>query len=288
MGFNYLGMAQWVLKSLVWRILDYFSYRCKILQKKQNSKYQRKLRVDLDPRNLSEFDGLAIDKKLQVHGWSKNGQLSPLYGSSKLSFVRERRSGRDKELFRSAPSNQCPVLSPNDYLGRFHNLIAIDTNTNYFNGGKVSVTSAYHAMPMVSRISETRMLMGELALIETWNIKNSISPENFGWWKVLSSIANLQSGEMGVVGLIVDSDLGNLDKYNSGSEPYFLDNVLPKNVELIYNSDQGDPSHLSTRLIKNCHRSANELIRNQPLAVLDGFKPSSEDLYSHIRYWSLF
>jgi hypothetical protein len=60
---------------------------------------------------------------------------------------------------------------------------------------------------------------------------------------------------MSRVGLVVDSELGKIEKINNGILPYIGSFLLPSHIKLLYASDAASDT-LQNQMIKYCHRAA--------------------------------
>jgi len=245
---------------------------------------QRSFVIHMDPRNYHEFDGIVMDFNTQKIMGIKNGEHYPLVGETRLEFKRARDNKNPKILHASTNAKKDAWFSSNHQLLSYDHLIAVDTNTHQVGGSTVSITAAYHVVPEVSGPEFARCRARVLALIEFWNVVEK--PENLGWWQVLQALSAHPLEYVGRIGLIVDSDLGNHQAFNSREKPIFANFYLPKNVSLIYGSDKGGSEHLSTKMIKYCHDLASDLYKSQNLVMsVESLYPELDGIYSHIRQW---
>ena len=248
---------------------------------KTKREFQRTIAIQLDPKNLAERDGLVLDFNNGKLLSTLNGELRPLVGDTQLEYRRERKNGRHKILHRSSGGVLEDWFCPNSRLLCYDHLIAVDTNTRVLQGSSVSVTAAYHFIPGPSEGSGVRCWGANLILSEFWNVCGK--PENHGWWKILQAITQ-QSSEFS--GIIVDSDLGQHEAFNSRQLPIFDDYFLPENLTLIYASDTGAPELVATQLIKHCDNLASELFKEENLLLRsDGLHPDVGPYFSHFRQW---
>jgi hypothetical protein len=238
----------------------------------------------MDPRNYYEFDGVAFDFASQKLVGVKDNKHSPLIGEARLEFTRERDNKAPKMLHTSSSPNNDTWFSTNHQLLAYDHLIAVDTNTNSVNGSTVSITAAYHLIPEKLEQGYAQCRAAVIVLLELWNVVEK--PENMGWYQVLTAIEAHPTEFTGQIGLIVDSDLGEHQAFNSREKPIFGDYYLPENVTIIYGSDKGGAEHLSTKMIKYCHDLASDLYKSQNLQLnTTGLHKGVEGLYTHIRQW---
>ena len=91
------------------------------------------------------------------------------------------------------------------------------------------------------------------------------------------------------IGIIVDSDLGNLPAYNARSLPIYFDFYLPTNFELIYASAEvGKTEFLVNRLIALCEDMAKSLLAQILLNEAADTHPGevNNEPYTHFRLWN--
>jgi hypothetical protein len=246
---------------------------------------KRTITIHMDPKNYFEFDGLAMDFDSQTIVGIRDGKNFPLIGDTKLEFTRERENNKSpKKLHTSTSPNEKAWFSTNHQLLAYDHLIAIDTNTNQVNGSTVSITAAYHIFPEKLEQGHAQCRAAVIMLLELWNVVEK--PENMGWYQVLNAINEHTIEFAGKIGLIVDSDLGNHQAFNTREKPILGDYYLPENVNIIYGSDKGGAEHLSTKMIKYCHDLASDLYKSQNLLLnTAGLHKGVEGLYTHIRQW---
>jgi hypothetical protein len=245
---------------------------------------KRTLAIHMDPRNYHEFDGIAMDFNSQKLNGVKGDKHYPLIGEARLEFTRERDNKGPKMLHTSSSPNNVTWFSTNHQLLAYDHLIAVDTNTNNLNGSTVSITAAYHLIPEKHEKGLAHCRAAVITLLELWNVAEK--QENLGWYQVLNAIEANPNSFRGKIGLIVDSDLGEHQAFNSREKPIFGDYYLPDNVTIIYGSDKGGAEHLSTKMIKYCHDLASDLYKKQNLLLnTEGLNEAIDGLYTHFRQW---
>lgn len=147
-----------------------------------------------------------------------------------------------------------PALSFDGSAALFKNydfLCAVDTNTRVINDQKISVVGVvtFRQAPPPEGASEYWALDVPFCW-EFVGLKVE-KPENFGWLAALEELHHrrLVTAEMRI-GMVVDSDLGNLTDYNAQRKPFFETRLLPKNVQLIYASADTRGESLLNRVLK--------------------------------------
>lgn len=246
--------------------------------------HQRSFAIKLHPKNYSLFDGVVLDFKNQKLQGVKDGKLFPLLGGATLEYSRSRAKGGKKILHNSISPRDEVWFNSNRQLLDYDHLVAVDTNTKQIGGSSVSITAAYHLVPKWHSAEQAFCQGAVIALLEMWNVIGK--PENMGWWQILQAIKKSSQDYSGRIGLIVDSDLENHEKFNSREIPILHDFFLPDNVNIIYASDRGGAEHLSTRMIKYCHDLASDLYKEESLLMnVKNLHKGVDGLYSHFRQW---
>lgn len=225
-----------------------------------------------------------MDFKNQKLQGVKDGKLFPLLGGATLEYSRSRAKGGKKILHNSISPRDEVWFNSNRQLLDYDHLVAVDTNTKQIGGSSVSITAAYHLVPKWHSAEQAFCQGAVIALLEMWNVIGK--PENMGWWQILQAIKKSSQDYSGRIGLIVDSDLENHEKFNSREIPILHDFFLPDNVNIIYASDRGGAEHLSTRMIKYCHDLASDLYKEESLLMnVKNLHKGVDGLYSHFRQW---
>lgn len=144
---------------------------------------------------------------------------------------------------------------------RYKHLLAIDTNT-------LVMAEPLFAKPRKVSIGAAVVYSAEEAGSKLLSINrpfiasfDSPKPENENWMQLIKLLEKSCACEDSrPVGIVVDSDLGNLDDYNSRSKPIFENYFLPDGYELIFASDKVK-DNLFNEMIHRCHFLAGKLIQ---------------------------
>ncbi len=92
-----------------------------------------------------------------------------------------------------------------------------------------------------------------------WNIKDK--EENIAWMTAIELIQkNPVVTENLKIGIIVDSDLGNIDRYNNRESPIYGNFYLPANMHLVYASTDGGKEYAANRLISLADKESSKLL----------------------------
>jgi hypothetical protein len=179
-------------------------------------------------------------------------------------------------------------MTPYSFLQHFDVVFAIDTNTRRIGNDLHSVA----AMSILEIREITRKPTGDLsevkvnmnmfgALIRGKNIPGN--PESWFWQVAIEEgIKKLypKYSEELRIGLVVDSNVGNLEQLNSRELAIHEDYFLPKNLTLIYASADTGTDYVLNKLIKICDREAElqlnliekGMISDEVYTKLDGHK----------------
>lgn len=140
----------------------------------------------------------------------------------------------------------------------FDILCAVDTNTREITGKWVSVVGIVVLQQVWADAK------GELAAFWQYYtpfcleyVELQHKPENFGWIASLQHLEKYgQTDPMQRIGIIVDSDLGNLNDYNMRNKPVLETTYLPKNVVLIYAAGDAGKENVINKAL-SCADSAS-------------------------------
>lgn len=195
-----------------------------------------------------------INGKLDIFNSDTNESL--LKDGSKLQTGYFRKSGKPKIL------SEIPSVDGQHYTDvtrqmlKYDRLIAIDTNTYNKNNKSISIGTSHQVigLPFEKGYKYHYIPIAIPFIING----HSEKPENQNWMNLINFIvSNKNYNSEFKIGLIVDSDLGNIPAFNLREKPIFSNYLLPDNFELIFASDAANDSFLN-QAIKKCHSLANE------------------------------
>jgi hypothetical protein len=164
------------------------------------------------------------------------------------------RSKGPKVLNRLVPPTDRLFLDPWHGIAKYKRLFAIDTNSRFVGSERVAVTGIVEFIPLVSKRSA---LIFPRRAIELRNV-TALYPERVGWLRAIDLLVS----ELGFallqvpVGLIVDSDLANLERFNLRLMPLGGDRYLPQNMEFIYATSDAGKEHPLNRAIAEADKIA--------------------------------
>jgi len=181
--------------------------------------------------------------------------------------------------------------NPNLALKKFKFVFALDTNSNCVNDQVISVTGVVLCKLKFGRRA-MKIQYAPTQCLEFRNIKDfHNNAEKIGWIKCIQlMLQNPTYNPKWKIGIVVDSDLGNLAGYNNRSTPIYSDFYLPPNFELIYASAEvGKREYLVNRLIATSEKMAKFLLTNILLNKTPevGLEDVSNAPYTHLRFWDV-
>ncbi len=178
------------------------------------------------------------------------------------------------------------LMDPNFVLQKFDGVFAIDTNTKIINGEIISISCCIVLCVLTYKNNIITAQYAPIHCLEFRNIKQQA--ENIAWMKSIQLIsANPSYNPNLKIGIIVDSDLGNLSEYNNRIKPIYSDFYLPQNIELIYASTDVGKEYIINKLISLCDKEARILLENilSNKVPNDNLNEVSDNPYTHFRLW---
>lgn len=189
-------------------------------------------------------------------------QMDPSSYRHVTSYPKE--NGGDKTLFVS-PADSF-TLPDKDYLellaGRFDYLIAVDTNSmkagHRIRGVRISACASYaFAEPLSTVVFPVKI--HPVAIHVILDPGPTVNPELLGWHLIIERLRAIHTLSSKRIGIIVDSELGLHADFNTRKKPYYADNFLPLNMQLLYASDK--PLMFANAMIKQCHKAADVVLK---------------------------
>jgi hypothetical protein len=233
------------------------------------------------------IDAVSIDPNTgQVLFFERGVVVEPLSARIEASYEREDASQKDFKITVQAPLVPDQLCAhPSRIIERFDHLFAIDTNTKESNGEIVSVTGIVHGNTAKVIIpGKTVLQLYKIHCIEFRGIQDK--QENVAWTCLIQSLLHNPGYHPALqFGLIVDSDLSNLEMYNSRQLPVYGEFYLPGNMKFIYASSETRenlPNMMLDLADKESKRIRDYIIRER---CNQGLIPVSNEPYTHIKKW---
>lgn len=180
------------------------------------------------------------------------------------TVVSYQRAKGPKVITKIPQESHRPLMTPHSYVEAFDVVFAIDTNSRlirdeWYSVGAMAVLETLEIVKdlggVTKKVVSSMNMFG--ALIHGKNLGEN--PEPWFWKIAIEEGIKLQypkyNNELRV-GLVVDSELGRLDQYNSGALPIFGDYYLPRNFRLVYASADTGSDFTLNKLLSLCDKEA--------------------------------
>ena len=207
--------------------------------------------------------GVVSQLEFTVDGSTGEIGFGPNVDNTYSEISYERAKG-PKVLSRIPQTGETLTFNAFTALRRNYDFIcAVDTNTKVIRGKKVSVTAVVLVTP--SFVGDKNGLREFWRFdvpfcIEMIEIKGP--PENFGWVAAWDELwrRRIINNEM-CVGMIVDSDLGNINKYNQRKVPLLGTFFIRSNQQLIYASNDAGKENVVNKALAAADMVAGQVLR---------------------------
>jgi hypothetical protein len=142
-----------------------------------------------------------------------------------------------------------------DSLKNYDNIIAIDTNSLKI---KNEIIYAGIAGQLAITITDDLLTCDFKTISQVFLIaEKTEKSENINWKNLVEYLTRHEKYDSNKkFGIIVDSDLGEINNFNKGKKAIINNFYLPENFNLIYASDKASDNILN-RAIKECHKRSN-------------------------------
>lgn len=198
-------------------------------------------------RTVGKVSELEVIYNTQDGSINFGGEVENVYSA----VTYDRKKG-EKILSRIPQGNEGLFFDQPEALEKnFDILCAVDTNTLVLQGKRVSVTGVALLVPVW--VPEAK------GLTKYWKfdvpfclefVELKMKPENFGWVAALEQMHHRGVIDLNKkIGLIVDSDLGNIPDFNARKKPVEGQWLLPENTQLIYASADVGKEYIANKAI---------------------------------------
>lgn len=169
-------------------------------------------------------------------------------------------------------------------LLQFDKIVSIDTNSKAFESDTVCVMATVMMTP--SKILGNVVLKDPRTIaIEFWNPTDL--PERVGWLLAMQAILDTEEYASGArFGVIIDSDLGNLENYNAREMEIVPGFVLPDQMTLIYGSADNKNDTAINKMINMTDRASNSVHRRIAAAGYVRSGDTYSTFFTDWRQWS--
>lgn len=215
------------------------------MRKKSSIKKRKRfefLNVELSEKDIHPIaNDVHVNIEMDfVNGTSKviNARTNEVFGNKSLvlGYIGENKKRITTEIeTNSDDHNFCFNLK----LNRYKHIIAIDTNSFTFKSEIVNreIKLGFGiALLLVEDEKGTSIIPINQPFVTSVNPEK---PENENWVRVIELLRKeCQCTDSRKVGIVVDSDLGNINDYNKRLKPIYGNYFLPEEYELIFASDK--------------------------------------------------
>jgi len=186
--------------------------------------------------------------------------------SIKVGESYERQNGKLKVISKINTNVEKINLNPHTNNLNYDWLLSIDTNSKQYDNKKISIScSAFINLTFdepfqIKKDLKQKWDINFKYLDAFVSINPKVNPELIGWQILINWIlASSNYNNSLKVGIVVDSELGNLSDFNEGKKPFLGDIFLPKNFELIYASSDVGKDGPNNKMISICDKAANKV-----------------------------
>jgi len=230
--------------------------------KSQNQRFEK---VDITFANKVIIKNIkfAIDgSQLDIIGHQHC--LLPKVQHIKPSFIEltayYERASKPKILYKYSCADIYPPGNIHWVMKGWTRFYAIDTNTREIEGVQVSVTSVIQGY-----VFDTAKGVGSYKLDTYYteaNINVSGNPETLAICKLISKVSKEFADNANLrFGIITDSELGLIDKYNARIEFLLPGLLLPPNFHIMYaTADAGRDTFMPNKMMAMCDQAASEAL----------------------------
>lgn len=166
------------------------------------------------------------------------------------------RANKRKILYKYSCVDTYPPGNIHWVMKGWARFFAIDTNTREIEGAQVSVTSVIQGY-----VLDTAKGVGSYKLDTYYteaNINVAGNPETFAICKLISKVSKEFAGNENLrFGIITDSELGLIDKYNARTECLLPGLLLPPNFHIMYaTAEAGRDTFMPNKMMSMCDQAA--------------------------------
>jgi SEC-C motif len=212
-------------------------------------KVPRKTVIALDfgrPVPVTSIRNNPITNEIEV--FSSLGQkIVPKSVSVEYNYEKTK-SDKVKVLTKYFEAKKAYLSLPVRTLKDYDIIYAVDTNWRSINGVRLCSTGVVRASPLNIVVPGKTGVNYALKFCFSF-ASTADKPENQAWNILINRIPLWESISGKTIGLIVDSDLGNLEKYNKREDSFFENHMLPHNMSLIYASAERDLGNPMNKMI---------------------------------------
>jgi hypothetical protein len=237
--------------------------------------------VSADMGRPIAIDELCVNPEgIRAHFFERGVPVEPISVHIEVSYGGE----KGNKVLAQAPLMPDQLWAhPVRIVERFDHLVAIDTNTKH----GISVTGVVSGRAFKVQIpGKIAVVPPKLELcVEFRGMPDKA--ENIAWVQVIQAIRCSPTYRPHFqFGFIVDSDLGNLERYNNRELPVYGDFYLPQNMKFIYASSEIASETYTNMMIaladKESKRLRDYIIRE---GCDEGLRQAVNQPFTHFKQW---
>ncbi len=245
------------------------------------NKKPRTMRVQYDfkdPVSFSSPNDLVFqDGRFQIK--DINGK-TVLPEKTKIMNCYER-ANKKKKLLNALEFDGSELMDVNKaLLAKYNVVFAIDTNTSVNDGDSLSISTIIRLELSPDR---NKFFLVPIRFYEFRNSGEKI--ENVAWSILMQElVAETKKIDLPLeIGIIVDSDLGNIDKFQQREKPIIDHFFIPDNISLIYASADSGSEFWVNKAIKCSDKWAKKIEKEMMSVTEDYFHITDSKHFSHFR-----
>lgn len=230
--------------------------------KPKNQRFE-KVEITFASRVIVKNIKIAIDgSRVEIIG--RKHLLIPQIQYIKPSLVEligyYERANKRKILYRYSCTDIHPPGNIHWVMKEWARFYAIDTNTQEIEGVRVSVTSVIQGY-----VIDTANGVGSYKL-DTYYTEANVNvlgnPETYAICRLIAKVSKEFEGEENLrFGIITDSELERIDKYNARTECLLPGLFLPPNFHIMYATDSaGRDTYMPNKMMAMCDQAASEAL----------------------------
>ena len=206
--------------------------------------------------------------KVTEISWSFNPQTGDIdFDTEMINIYSETTFNRPKgrKVVSRVPIPGEAQFNINDAIEKnFDVIFAIDTNTRKIRGCSISVSGVIQCQKVfaIDPFGVACRYWQYFTPFCMEFIEAKYKPENLGWMMLINYLTSSMRDILKKrIGIIVDSDLGNLNQYNLRTSPIYGEVFLPKNIQLIYASSEVGRDLFPNQMLKFADNASTIFLR---------------------------
>lgn len=197
-------------------------------------------------------------------------------GSTRIERNYERNSGKPK-VVSSIPSDGRTFFTAERALFSYDCVIAVDTNTRVIFGKRCGVCVSYFTPQTPAKCDSNRVPFICLAAYLIVGIREDVNPEQIGWHLMLTKHLNSSRTPDQRIAMVVDSELGSHREINDRKKGYYMNNMLPAQLTMVYASSDADNETLGGKMIRMCDGVATKVFDQLETKSIPAPRKKTED-----------